>query len=47
MAGIIEALTVLHEKKLNHNDLKPENVIFDANGYPYLIDFGIACFLND
>jgi serine/threonine protein kinase len=36
------AITHLHHKGIIYRDLKPENVILDKEGYPLLIDFGIA-----
>lgn len=32
----------MHEHKILHRDVKPENLVLDANGYLYLTDFGIA-----
>ena len=46
LAGIADALSVLHGKGIVHRDLKPENVVVahDARGleWPVLIDLGIA-----
>jgi serine/threonine protein kinase len=41
MAGIAEALQVIHGAGLVHRDLKPSNVLLAADG-PRVIDFGIA-----
>ena len=45
LAGIAEALTVLHARGIVHRDLKPENVIVTRDRgeeWPVLIDLGIA-----
>lgn len=43
---IIEALArgmrALHRKEILHQDIKPQNIVIDANGQPKLIDFGSA-----
>jgi len=42
MASIADALRYAHAKDVVHRDVKAANVLLDANGAPYLIDFGIA-----
>ena len=32
----------MHKAKIVHRDMKADNVIFDSNGYPKLIDFSVA-----
>jgi len=39
---IASALDFIHSKNWVHRDLKPDNILFDEAGNPYLADFGIA-----
>jgi cGMP-dependent protein kinase len=41
-AVIADTLAYLHRHNILYRDLKPENVMIDAQGYPSLIDFGLA-----
>ncbi|MDJ0789942.1 MAG: serine/threonine-protein kinase, partial [Myxococcota bacterium] len=39
---VAAALDFIHQKNFVHRDVKPGNILFDSNGFPYLSDFGIA-----
>lgn len=41
-AGIANAISYAHRKEFTHADLKPENIIVDGSGKPYVTDFGLA-----
>ena len=40
--GIAEALAFAHSQGVIHRDIKPQNILFRADGTPVLTDFGIA-----
>ncbi len=42
VAAVADALSYAHGKRIVHRDVKASNVLLDAGGAPYLIDFGVA-----
>lgn len=42
LAGVCNALTVLHNRGIIHRDVKPENIIIDKSGRVVLIDFNAS-----
>ncbi len=40
--GLCDALALIHEKRLMHRDIAPDNVIVRPDGSPVLLDFGAA-----
>jgi len=42
VACLMTALEYLHSQGVVHRDVKPENLVFDQDGYLKLTDFGIA-----
>ena len=39
---ILIGLHYLHSKEITHRDLKPDNVVLDAQGHALLTDFGLS-----
>lgn len=42
MANMIIGLEYLHRNKIIHRDMKPENMVFDSEGYLRITDMGIS-----
>jgi serine/threonine-protein kinase len=39
---VLDALRYSHERDVIHRDIKPDNILIDREGRPYLTDFGVA-----
>jgi len=46
-ANVCSAFEYLHELRIVYRDLKPENLLLDADGYLKVVDFGFAKIITD
>jgi len=46
-ACVASAFTYLHERRIVYRDLKPENLMINAEGYAKVVDFGFAKIVED
>jgi len=42
LAEIILAIEDLHRRNIIFRDLKPDNIVFDADGHALITDFGLS-----
>jgi serine/threonine-protein kinase len=47
LPGVAGALDFIHQQRYIHRDVKPDNILFDAHGFPFLSDFGVAKVVAD
>ena len=47
IAELSSALEYIHSMGVIHRDIKPDNVLMDAEGHVHLADFNVASFVPD
>lgn len=47
LADLSAVLEIAHREGLFHRDLKPDNILVDSDGQPYVLDFGLALHVSE
>jgi serine/threonine protein kinase len=47
MNDLLEGFTIMRQRKILHQDIKPANIMFAANGTVKIIDFNVNITIND
>lgn len=47
MAEMVSALEYIHSMGVVHRDIKPDNLLMDADGHVHLADFNVASFIPE